>query len=338
VSKPILCAECGRRFPHARSVMVHAAAAHAVYAGPEALLHPLTAAYDDGVMAVVVKPQGVCVVGDKYSLLRSDLFLPFRAGPDSDRPLTKPRPVHRLDLPTGGLLVLAKTVPAEVALRGCFEYRTCHKRYRAIVYGRVEDGRYIREGQEGPPAYCDDAATNANYSRTPDGGECLDEGGGVKDTGMIESTIGGKHAVSRYVVIRRTRSPDSHDGWISTVDLYPVTGRTHQLRRHMKLMGHPIWGDKKYRPKPFSKGHTCNNRNDMDLDEEGGADPNSMVGRDFMDKECPHTNLCLWALEIRLPHPVTGKTVTVKIDEPPYYEGLRQDQERHWIGMHDECR
>jgi 23S rRNA-/tRNA-specific pseudouridylate synthase len=52
-----------------------------------------------------------------------------------------------------------------------------------------------------------------------------------------------------YSVVSYTRC--SHvllKGWITTVDLYPVTGRNHQLRKHMKLVGHPMWGDKQYGP------------------------------------------------------------------------------------------
>ena len=137
--------------------------------------------------------------------------------------LSKPRPVHRLDSATGGLLVVAKTHSSEVALKKCFSDKTIRKRYRAIVFGRLE-------GTAAP-------ASASLKSLPPSSSELSNH---LK--GTIDSPISGKESLTHYTVVSYTRCPlaKAH-GWITTVDLEPVTGRQHQLRRHLKLVGHPIW-------------------------------------------------------------------------------------------------
>jgi 23S rRNA-/tRNA-specific pseudouridylate synthase len=123
--------------------------------------------------------------------------------------------------------------------------------------------------------------------------------------GTISSIIQGTEAVSEYRVTLRTRSGSY--GWISTVDLWPITGKKHQLRRHMKILGHPIIGDKRYwdhrdKSKPLIQ--------DIDV-------PVSL-------RQC-----YLWALEISFLHPNgSGESVTVSIDEPPLYSQLREIEEK----------
>ena len=201
---------------------------------------PLTVLHQDDAMGIVVKPQGLPVQGASPCLLRSPLLsdcLFVSSAPDA---LRKPRPVHRLDSPTGGVLVVAKTRTAESKLRLSFAERDCHKRYRAIVTG------------------------------------CLQH-----DTGRVEELVQGKEAVTTYKVVQRIGATIA-----TLVDLWPVTGRFHQLRRHMKSLGHPMVGDKRY-------------------------------GR--VDTSLPHHDrLSLFAMEITLPHPVTGKSITCQMEDPKW--------------------
>ena len=137
---------------------------------------------------------------------------------------------------------MAKTKQAETSLRVCLQERRCQKRYRAIVFGKLEGGA-------GQPSLKRESGEkikeDAFLTSSSDRGVWRGEG-----KGEVESPINGKPSLTRYEVIRRTRcdDPRAGGGWITTVDLYPVTGRKHQLRRHMKMLGHPIWGDRRYAP------------------------------------------------------------------------------------------
>jgi RluA family pseudouridine synthase len=156
---------------------------------------------EDDWMAVVEKPPGLPTNGNKHRTLEH--ALPFNLSP-SPLPdaLPQPRPVHRLDGRTGGLLLVAKTAGAHADLGRQFEKRLVKKRYRALCVGRLE-------------------------------GE-----------GNIELPIEGRAASSRFRVVSHTRALRSE--WVSTVDLWPLSGRTHQLRIHMASLGTPILGDDLY--------------------------------------------------------------------------------------------
>jgi 23S rRNA-/tRNA-specific pseudouridylate synthase len=91
------------------------------------------------------------------------------------------------------------------------------------------------------------------------------------------------------------------------VDLFPVTGRQHQLRKHLKLIGHPIWGDTRYAP--YS------------------ADDKSAIKAQGIDADKKstlyiHSKMCLWALEISFPHPCENRMVDAQIKEPAWYQFL----------------
>lgn len=289
--KSIVCGTCTRCFPSVRAVTLHARAMHCSHKrsdksnnSEDAAMwtRPLPVIYQDACMAVVVKPQGMPVQGATPCLLKSDLLLPLAASKaeqctdddDDDKVLAKPRPVHRLDAGTGGLLVLAKTRRAESNLRKAFEERQCHKRYRAIVVGKL----------------------------------CMDDDDNSPDHGVINATMGGKEAQTLYRPVRHVRSVQ-HE-WLTDVELWPLTGRRHQLRKHMKLIGHSIVGDQRYSGKTIV--------------------PDIIITP-------TRSRLCLWAMEISLPHPSTGEQRTFSMEEPEWLsyvlqreeEELRQTQEKN---------
>lgn len=320
--KPLLCTTCYKKFPSANSIYKHAIIAHIEtmaqkgsqelnkLIGPSILRKPLNAAFEDKYLVVVVKHQGIIVQGDKWTLAKSDLLMPFRLTKSDNiqDALSKPRPVHRLDSATGGLLVVAKTHSSEVALKNCFAERSCSKRYRAIVFGRLE-------------------ANDKVYS-LPNQKFHIEKSLG---TGTIESPISGKESITHYSIVCYTRCEhDKANGWITTVDLYPVTGRQHQLRRHCKLLGHPIWGDKRYGPYEKSDASTCENGCSLDNTNDVVDDDDEKIGivRD------PHSKLCLWALEIIFPHPIHNQDVHVKIEESNWYRELRIFEEKKWVKNH----
>jgi len=238
--KHLICAECGKKFPSVKAIRAHYISTHTDAASAEAspgasaaaasvpavfddlpsvLRRPLQVVYNDAAMAVVVKPQGVNVMGARPSLSRSDLFMALKEpraaiDPTSGTPLSKPVAVHRLDAPTGGLLLVAKTKAAEIELKGCLATRSCHKRYRAIVFGRLGGGV---NGSDG----------NFNDDERP--------------SGVVRVPIDGKPSETRWKVVSYSKcSEPAANGWITTVDLHPITGRKHQLRKHMQALGFPM--------------------------------------------------------------------------------------------------
>jgi tRNA pseudouridine65 synthase len=102
------------------------------------------------------------------------------------------------------------------------------------------------------------------------------------------------------------------------VELHPVTGRKHQLRRHLKHLGHPIWGDKRHAPYRKTIGESAMNQ--ADLIHSTSVEQNS------------HIRLCLWAVEISFPHPETGVELIVALDgQPEWLTSLLEYQERRVI-------
>jgi len=117
------------------------------------------------------------------------------------------------------------------------------------------------------------------------------EGGGRVTTDVVE-----KVAASRFSV--RIHTPSTRFGWLTTVDLWPETGRTHQLRVHMAHLGHPILGDDLYT----------------------GEVPNLR-----------RKGLHLWALGLDLPHPITEEPLSIALPEPPKFITRRAWELRRWL-------
>lgn len=221
-------------------------------APPRTIERRLDVRYADDHLAVVVKPTGWATSGAQARTLERALpfNLPPPALPDA---LPAPRPVHRLDAPTGGLVLVARTRRAHAALGQAFERREVAKRYRALAIGLLE-------------------------------GE-----------GVVDEEIDGRAARSRWVAVAATRAPRTE--WITTLDLFPETGRTHQLRRHLAGLGHPILGDR-----------------------EHGLPGLVLFGK----------GLFLFAAALAFDHPVTGAWVSVEEDEPAKFAGLRAREQHRW--------
>ncbi len=120
--------------------------------------------------------------------------------------------VHRLDRDTSGVVIIAKSLETQMFLKKQFQEREAHKVYYAIVVGRPK---------------LDEAKIDLPLARD------------LKRPTTFRVDPNGKEAETYYKVIK------SNDLY-SLVELSPKTGRTHQLRVHMKYLGHPILGDKVY--------------------------------------------------------------------------------------------
>jgi 23S rRNA pseudouridine1911/1915/1917 synthase len=185
---------------------------------------PLRVIFENEDVIVVDKPQGMVVHpgsgNPSHTLLNALLFhcrgMTERFGPEDPRPGI----VHRLDKDTSGVLIAAKSPAAHAFLARQFHDRLARKRYLAITVsapagptGRVED----------------------RLARDP------------RDRKRFTSvTRGGRSAVTVYRVIHTYQAAKPAEGIFALVVLAPRTGRTHQLRVHMKGLGTPILGDPLY--------------------------------------------------------------------------------------------
>lgn len=172
--------------------------------------------YEDEHLLVLDKPSGLlCVPGrgeDKQDCL---IHRALQHWPDA-------LVVHRLDMSTSGLVILARTKTVQSELGKAFAARQVHKRYTAVVFGQVtppdQDWGWVDA-----PLVCD-------WERRPLQIVCPETG---------------KPSQTRYQVHPDQRGIPPHS---TRLWLEPVTGRSHQLRVHMTHIGHPMLGDALYAP------------------------------------------------------------------------------------------
>ncbi len=119
--------------------------------------------------------------------------------------------VHRLDLDTSGIMIIPKSKPTHAGISRQFQQRLVQKSYTAVVWGHLEKS----EG-------CIELPIKKDWENTPLQKICHEEG---------------KSATTFYKVLNRQHNPAA-----TRVELYPITGRTHQLRIHCQSIGHPILG------------------------------------------------------------------------------------------------
>lgn len=159
-------------------------------------------AFEDEHLGILNKPGGIPVNGNLFKTLENTLPFNLKYSKEQDA-LGIMRPLHRLDGPTCGLVLVAKTERAQVTMGQQFEQKTIRKRYKAVVVGKID-----------------------------------------QEKGEINSPIDKKKSLTEYEVIRTYKSQKY--GFLTLINLFPITGRTHQLRIHMSELGHPIVGDKQY--------------------------------------------------------------------------------------------
>ena len=187
---------------------------------------PLNIVYEDPHLLVVNKPAGMVVhpAHQNWSgTLVNALAYHFRNLPIMENNEGRPGLVHRIDKDTSGLLVVAKQEAAMTELARQFFHHKIERTYYALVWGEPEQDRGVIDVHVGR-SLKDRRVTTA----FPDGSF-------------------GRKAVTHYEVIKRLR-------YVSLVKCNLETGRTHQIRAHMKYLGHPLFGDAIYGGDKILKG------------------------------------------------------------------------------------
>jgi len=192
---------------------------------------PLEIIYEDDDLIIVNKQAGLVVhpgVGNYSGTLVNALayhFHPELLGKSVEAENERPGLVHRIDKNTSGLLVISRNEKAATHLAKQFFDRTIKRRYIALVWGGFD-------GEEG--------TITGNIGRNQTDRKSMD----VYPDGET-----GKHAVTHYKVLESL-------GYLSLLECRLETGRTHQIRVHMKHIGHPLFNDETYGGKKILKGTT----------------------------------------------------------------------------------
>ncbi len=188
---------------------------------------PLNIVFEDDDLLIVNKPAGM-VVHPGHGHFQGTLInaLAFHLGLKPDIDAEDERMgvlVHRIDMNTSGLLVVAKNDESQLNLAKQFFYHTIERKYIALVWGNIADDEGTIEGNIGR-----DPNDRMRFKVFPDG-------------------EAGKHAVTHYRVLERF-------GYVTLVECVLETGRTHQIRVHMNYIGHPLFNDDRYGGDRILKG------------------------------------------------------------------------------------
>lgn len=187
---------------------------------------PLDVVYEDDDLMVINKPAGLVVhpgCGNYHGTLVNAIAWHLRDVPSYNPNDPQVGLVHRIDKDTSGLLVIAKTPDAKTHLGLQFYNKTTQREYNALVWGIIDENEGTIEG---------------NIGRNP------------KDRmqmAVLSDPTQGKHAVTHYEVLERL-------GYVTLVKCVLETGRTHQIRVHMKHIGHVLFNDERYGGHEILKG------------------------------------------------------------------------------------
>ena len=187
---------------------------------------PLDIVYEDDSVIVINKPAGMVVhpgCGNTHGTLINAVAWHLRENPDFDPNDPQVGLVHRIDKNTSGLLVVAKTFMAKAHLGKQFFNKTTKRTYNAVVWGALKE---------------DSGTVTGNITRNPRNR--------LQMCVASDDSIG-KHAVTHYRVLERL-------SYVTLVECNLETGRTHQIRVHMKHIGHILFNDDVYGGDEILKG------------------------------------------------------------------------------------
>tara|TARA_B110000971_G_scaffold150520_1_gene153733 strand:- start:390 stop:1430 length:1041 start_codon:yes stop_codon:yes gene_type:complete len=180
--------------------------------------------YEDDILVVINKPPGLVVHpghGNYSGTLLNGLLHHFEKLPKNLN--NRPGLVHRIDKDTSGLLVVAKTEQAMTHLSKQFFDKTSERKYLALVWGDVKEDKGTIEGAIG---------------RHPKNRLQMT---------VFEDNSEGKEAITHFKVLERF-------GYVTLIECQLETGRTHQIRAHLKFIGHTLFNDARYGGEKILKG------------------------------------------------------------------------------------
>ena len=190
---------------------------------------PLSVPYEDEDIIVINKPAGLVVhpaYGNYTGTLVNALTYRFQGQTSKDGELVRPLLVHRIDKNTSGIMLVAKNEEAQMKIAREFYDHTIERKYWALVWGNFEE---------------EEGTIVAKVGRS------------LKDrlvmTTFPDDSEYGKHAVTHWKVLERF-------GYVTLIECQLETGRTHQIRIHLKSIGHPLFNDETYGGDQIIKGTT----------------------------------------------------------------------------------
>lgn len=261
---------------------------------------PLDIRYEDDDVLVLHKPDGLIVhpgIGNYSGTLINGLAYYFRkTGAINKMSIKKigaferPWLVHRLDKNTTGLMVVAKNEQAVRHLSEQFFQHSIHRKYEALIWGEPEG---------------DSGTVNKNLGRNPN--NRLQMKAFPPDSGE------GKWAVTHYKVLERMY-------YVSLIECQLETGRTHQIRVHMKSIGHPIFNDVKYGGDRIMKGTVFSKYKQFVYN-----------AFELLPRHALH------AKELGFIHPKTGKEMFFSAEKPDDFE-LCVDKWRRYVTAKKDLR
>ena len=189
---------------------------------------PFDIVYEDEDVLVVDKRAGLVVhpgYGNFTGTLLNGLMYYFQGKKGRGGEPVVPYLVHRIDKDTSGLLLVAKNEEAQVILAKQFFDHTTERKYNALVWGSFDE---------------DEGTIVGNLERSPQDRRVMH---------VTDDPERGKHAVTHWRVLERF-------GYVTLVECVLETGRTHQIRAHMRHIGHPLFSDAAYGGEQILKGTT----------------------------------------------------------------------------------
>lgn len=245
---------------------------------------PLDIVYEDDVLMVVNKPAGLVVhpgCGNTHGTLINAVAWHLKDNPEFDPNDPQVGLVHRIDKNTSGLLVVAKTASAKAHLGMQFFNKTTKRTYNAVVWGVIKD---------------DTGTVVGNITRNPRNR--------LQMCVSPDESIG-KHAVTHYRVLERL-------SYVTLVECNLETGRTHQIRVHMKHLGHVLFNDDVYGGDEILRGTNFSKYSQF-------------VRNCF--KLCPRQ--ALHAKTLGFVHPVTGEEMFFNSDLPEDFVSMVEAWRRY---------
>ena len=219
---------------------------------------PIDIVYEDADLMIINKPQDMVVhpaPGNYTGTLVNALLFHCKDQLSGINGEIRPGIVHRIDKDTSGLLMIAKNDKAHLGLSALLKDHHITRKYHAIVYGRFKEAS---------------GTIDKPIGRSP------------KDRKKMEIVPGGRHAKTDYRVLEQFKD-------YAHVELTLHTGRTHQIRVHMKSIGHPLLGDPVYGPTKHLFG---------------------------LDKQMLHAKV------IGFKHPITGEEMYFESELPTYFTNV----------------